>query len=87
MSKVAKEQDIHKKLGPNKAIIKHKKTGKELEVDAIHALTVLARQGNYDILEHTADLGELTAYCDTYEIQYPGSATVKQLIALAKRRG
>ena len=63
-----------------------KETGKELEVDALHALTVLEKQGKYEVLEHKATLGALSAFCDIHEIRYPGGGTVEQLVALAVRK-
>ena len=44
------------------------------------------KQGKYEVLEHKATLGALSAFCDIHEIRYPGGGTVEQLVALVKRK-
>jgi hypothetical protein len=39
-----KEAPVSKPLAENKARVKHIETGKVIEVDALHALTVLGKQ-------------------------------------------
>ena len=79
-----KAESVSKSLAEGKARVRHKKDGKVIDVDAIHALSVLFRQGNYDILEHKATIADLTTFCDRYEIRYPGGANKDQLVALVK---
>ena len=74
------------KLAEGMARVRDKETGEELEVDAIHALTVLEKQGKYKVVQHNATIGELSAFCDIHEIRYPGGGTVDQLVALVKRK-
>ena len=81
-----KAEPVSKPLAESRAKVKHKETGEVLEVDALHALTVLGKQGKYEILEHKATLGALSAFCDIHEIRYPGGGTVDQLVALAIRK-
>jgi hypothetical protein len=85
-AQVKKETPVSKPLAEGMARVRDKETGKELEVDALHALTVLGKQGKYEILEHKATLGALSAFCDIHEIRYPGGGTVEQLVALAVRK-
>ena len=79
-----KAEPVSKPLADRMARVRHKKEGKVIDLDAIHALSVLFRQGHYDILEHKATLGDLTTFCDRYEIKYPGGASKDQLVALVK---
>ena len=79
-----KAEPVSKPLADGMARVRHKKDGKVIDLDAIHALSVLFRQGHYDILEHKATLGDLTTFCDRYEIKYPGGASKDQLVALVK---
>ena len=73
-----KAEPVSKPLADGMARVRHKKDGKVIDLDAIHALSVLFRQGNYDILEHKATMGYLTTFCDRYEIKYPGGASKDQ---------
>ena len=79
-----KAEPVSKPLADGMARVRHKKDGEVIDLDAIHALSVLFRQGHYDILEHKATLGDLTTFCDRYEIKYPGGASKDQLVALVK---
>jgi len=79
-----KAEPVSKPLAEGMARVRHKKDGKVIDLDAIHALSVLFRQGNYDILEHKATIADLTTFCDRYEIRYPGGASKDQLVALVK---
>ena len=45
-AQVKKETPVSKPLAEGMARVRDKETGKELEVDALHALTVLGKQGN-----------------------------------------
>jgi len=81
---VKKETPVSTPLEEGKARVKHKKNGNVIDVDAVHALSVLFRQGHYDILDHKATVGDLTTFCDRYEIRYPGGASKDQLVALVK---
>ena len=85
-AKTAVKAEPVSKLAEGMARIRDKETRKELEEDAIHALSVLEKQGKYEILEHNATIGALSAFCDIHEIRYPGGGTVDQLVALVKRK-
>ena len=84
-STAVKEEPVSK-LAEGMARVTEKQPGEELEVDAIHALTVLEKQGKYKVVQHNATIGELSAFCDIHEIRYPGGGTVDQLVALVKRK-
>ena len=79
-----KAEPVSKPLADGMARVRHKKDGKISDVDAVHALSVLFRQNHYDILEEKATMGDLTTFCDRYEIRYPGGASKDQLVALVK---
>ena len=83
-STAVKAEPISKPLAENQARVKYIETGEVSDVDALHALTVLGKQGKYEILEHKATLGALSAFCDIHEIRYPVGGTVDQLVALVK---
>ena len=81
-----KAEPVSKPLAEGMARVRDKETGKELEVEAVHALTVLEKQGRYEVVQHNATIGALSAFCDIHEIRYPGGGTVDQLVALVKRK-
>ena len=72
-AQVKKETPVSTPLAEGKARVRHKKDGKVI-------------QGKYEVLEHKATLGALSAFCDIHEIRYPGGGTVEQLVALVKRK-
>lgn len=92
LSKAVEEEKVEEKqvavkesLNEGEALVKNKKNGTELKLDAIHAITVMVKQG-WDVVDINLDINKAVDVCNNYDIDYIQPPTKSNLMEVIQKR-
>ena len=84
-TKLDKANEIEKKAMLEEGMARVMYNGKEILADALHAISVLSKQGG-DVIDVNLSLDKAVVFCDNYEIPYSTPATKSALLEAIKKR-